>query len=459
MRRWIACMLALLMLVPAALAEETRDMAALTLESVKWCVQLPKDAQVIKAVAYSCGDFEGYPVEALLIAATPSEEAQAFRGAAAGLLLVDLADGRVYTDSDFPVFEGQPVQSREDALLWLFNSWASNWYQENVRLWTENETCVPLTEDEIKFVNDQLMKYFTAPGFTVPAEPPMEMEVPAEQPVQAKETAEPQIPAEQPVDVAATAEPERENASEGAKAEESVDRGEFGWAGTWLPYVYGEFQGNFVVRPDNTCELDGRAMRMEPRNMDRTDLFTLYEGDSEVGYLSFIPEKRSVHVVIGEGAEAFTQNFYAEWMYEQIELTAENLMEYFAVHEEWEFEYDLFDEVEAVRYRQELQIKPEYGVPDHMLSKVAVEYSAAEACYDCSLDADAQTAELLQERWRRDPNTKQMQFRVLQQEDGAETYGQMLMQNRVYDDDGLCVTAMTDLEILRVKGTLFIPIQ
>ena len=82
-----------------------------------------------------------------------------------------------------------------------------------------------------------------------------------------------------------------------------------------------------MVRSDNTCELDGRVMRMEPRNMDRTDLFTLYEGDSEVGYLSFVPEKRSVHVVIGEGAEAFTQNFYAEWRYEQIELTPENRME------------------------------------------------------------------------------------------------------------------------------------
>lgn len=448
MKRLLAALLALIVLLPSAQAESLSP-AALTEEAVKWCAALPKDSQVLRAVEYSCDDIEGQSVHALLIAATATQEAYNFYGNAAGLLLVDLSDGKVYSHGDFPVFEGQPVQSREDALLWLFNCWDSAQRPGTQIIWSENEQQIPLTEEEIQAVNANLTAYFTPSAQEQQAESTMLPEAPAPGEAQAEATVIPEAPAEKP---SVTAEPAASAAPEAPV--EPEDRGEFGMAGTWLDVVYGSSGITAQITAENELIIGEHTLQIVWREENLRYGELMLDGE-DVGdfYCRDDRTYASADYVLPDGTEEHMA-FEPEWNFDVIEINMDNWQDYFELTEEYSVAYDAFDEIDYLTYRQQLILKQECVPFERLstgLSKVAVEYVCTEGRYDCTLD-DAGTLtfdELLSS------STGDSKVRKMGSQTSLNEYGLHLQQSNMHDFPQGNLYRVDELEILRIKGALY----
>ncbi|MBQ8653877.1 MAG: hypothetical protein IJ507_02975 [Clostridia bacterium] len=131
-------------------------------EAVRWCVDFPKDSQVLSAAEYVC-KLGGQPVHALLIHASQSQFVSDHFGTAAGLMVLDLDTGMLITHTNFifPENAGETM-TRDEALHMLFASFDSHVSFGTEIIVTDSEIVTPLDASDISAINAALYQHFTA---------------------------------------------------------------------------------------------------------------------------------------------------------------------------------------------------------------------------------------------------------------------------------------------------------
>lgn len=159
------CLLLGMMMVGNACAEASAPEALnrnqqAVYEAVKYCNDLPKNAQVLRAMEYMC-KVEGEQLRLLLIETTQNPDLIAMFGRCAGIMLVDQDEGKVITYSNCVWPEEYNIQSREDALNMVFSCYLSHVEGYNPIIFADHEMTYPLTEEEMAAVNEALVQHFS----------------------------------------------------------------------------------------------------------------------------------------------------------------------------------------------------------------------------------------------------------------------------------------------------------
>ena len=119
-----------------------------------------EEIQVIRALHYYNDDadaYNGYTPELLFVRVEMSEETNMMYGSSAGHLMIDVTNGESRTVDDLEQnFDMNNPKTTEQMQTLLF--WASDAYFEGINpfVWTENETRVELSEEELETINQIL---------------------------------------------------------------------------------------------------------------------------------------------------------------------------------------------------------------------------------------------------------------------------------------------------------------
>ena len=167
MRKTMAVILCMVLLLTAgvSLAEEPafEGNQALVFETMKWCLDIPKDARALHAMEYE-NTIEGQAVHVLLIHITQNEAISRLYGNSACIVMVDLDTMDVYTYANLTYPESGEIASKEDALKITFACYDSIIQGINEGMWGgPDEKYTELTAEELEAVNQALMAHFVQP--------------------------------------------------------------------------------------------------------------------------------------------------------------------------------------------------------------------------------------------------------------------------------------------------------
>jgi len=159
MKKIIVVFMMILMMGGVAVAEAFDDNQALVFETVKWCNDVPKNAQVLAAREYT-GDFEGIEIHTLLIHTTQDENINMMFGMSSEIIIVDLETGDVYTYKNLSMPETGEISSREDALSMVYNCYDSFLQGYNDGYWVGRQNFIDMPAEDIEAINAELSAHF-----------------------------------------------------------------------------------------------------------------------------------------------------------------------------------------------------------------------------------------------------------------------------------------------------------
>lgn len=155
----IAMTLFVLPCLSACAEESFNARQQLVFDTVKYCNDVPKQAQITGACEYYC-KVEGYPLRALIIGVRQTEHIANHFGLAARVILLDTDTGEVVTYTTFREPMGE-VTSASDALHLLFNHVISLTMDQAEQIYADHEMLFWLSIEEVRAVNDALTQHFT----------------------------------------------------------------------------------------------------------------------------------------------------------------------------------------------------------------------------------------------------------------------------------------------------------
>ena len=155
----IAAMLLALPFLSACAEEGLNARQQLVFDTVKYCNDVPKQAEVTGACEYYC-KVEGYPLRALIISVTQTEHIVNHFGPSSQIILLDTDTGEVVTYASFREPTGE-VAGASDALHLLFNHIASAAMNQTEQFYADHEMLFWLSAEEVSAVNDALYTHFT----------------------------------------------------------------------------------------------------------------------------------------------------------------------------------------------------------------------------------------------------------------------------------------------------------
>lgn len=145
-------------------------------------------------------------------------------------------------------------------------------------------------------------------------------------------------------------------------------------------------------------------------------------------------------------------------LYEAVEITAENWDKYFEITDEGKFGENAFGEVESFTYYQYLSLKEEYiDKFSSSLSKLVMELDFTYGKKGCQVDLANKKYTLLDsyEVDTYDRDSSDYTFSYYNNEDEAY-YRTTLMSSYFNKENGYLSDFRTDLEVVRVKGTIYL---
>lgn len=166
MKRMVTSLLITVLLMTAALpacAVSDQDLPELLFETVKWSVDFPKDAQIVKATEFLCkvGDFQ---LHLLLAEVTQHEETNNMYGTSSRILLIDLDTGSIINYKNIVWPEEFSIATREDALFVIFAGYDSYMLGYSPFIFAEHEITFPLAQEVIDDINARLAEHFLLPA-------------------------------------------------------------------------------------------------------------------------------------------------------------------------------------------------------------------------------------------------------------------------------------------------------
>lgn len=164
-KRVLAVIIAMILLLGLniSFAEEASVFNAhqkLLFETVKWNVNLPKDAQILHAEEYICKMTQDIPVRVLLAEITQNPDIEMMYGTSSRLLLIDLETMQVVDHKSVVWPESSDIATKEEALNMLFSCYDSYLQGYNEFIYADHEIVTPVAEDEIAAINEALNHYF-----------------------------------------------------------------------------------------------------------------------------------------------------------------------------------------------------------------------------------------------------------------------------------------------------------
>lgn len=163
MKRIYALLIALLLCAVPALADsaELTGNALLVHDTVKWCMDVPKNAQVLSATEFTCKMTDDYVGHYMLIHVTQDPTIENMMGFASKIIIVDLNTAITYTYNSIENFDVFEINSPEDAAVMLFNSYDAYIQGFNDCIWWgDGEILVHLPEEDVEAINAALTAHF-----------------------------------------------------------------------------------------------------------------------------------------------------------------------------------------------------------------------------------------------------------------------------------------------------------
>lgn len=144
--------------------------------------------------------------------------------------------------------------------------------------------------------------------------------------------------------------------------------------------------------------------------------------------------------------------------YEAIEITTGNWDEYFEITDEGKFSENAFGEVEGFNYYQYLSLKEEYiDKFSNSLSKLVMELDFTYGKKGCEVDLPNKKYTLLDsyevDTYDRDSSDYTFNYSNYENE---EYYRTTLMSSYFNKDNGYLSDFKTAMEVIRVKGTIYL---
>lgn len=132
-------------------------------DAIRWNLNLPKQATIVRAEEYSVELSKAVTLHALLMEVAVTPEMEMMYGMASKIVVIDLDTGDLL---DYKTFDGNvmwpegEVTDKTEALNLLFNGYWSYLEGYNQIIMTDREEIISIPEEDIQAVNDALKAVF-----------------------------------------------------------------------------------------------------------------------------------------------------------------------------------------------------------------------------------------------------------------------------------------------------------
>lgn len=238
--------------------------------------------------------------------------------------------------------------------------------------------------------------------------------------------------------------------------------------GEWTPSLYATEEYGLTavtINKDGTAKFGDKNYTWEFAYAYESSLdMVLKDGDTEAykAYV-YLEDDGSTYMsfsrVDGENSSSHIGNLYNLDEYTKIELTADNIYDYFEEKEKVSFDKDAFGEITSMDVYKYLVLKDEFGTVCDDISNVAVEYSYKEI--EAKVTADKTTGEyhigeVTYDSSDSDPYTNTTTMGELWWDDDVRPYGMQV--GSFYVDEFPVDTVWgidTEFAIIRLAGTIY----
>ncbi len=238
--------------------------------------------------------------------------------------------------------------------------------------------------------------------------------------------------------------------------------------GTWIPdeTASKDSHTGFAIKADGTCVVDGKDYTWTIGNASKTSAhIDVLDGETKVHMLQLSVNadygyKRATLYTYTDAnnAQSTKGTYYRNEDYTIVEITNDNWQEYFEIKEVLSTDKNAFGEFDKLRSQNCFRLKDAESTVNSVLSSGGVEYQYVSACLDVTVDFENMTYTTSETRNSADRNsTAELGYYTDPQ--GAQYYGVSIGGFVASDLDKNQVATVwrpTDIEILRVQGTLYI---
>ena len=159
MKKVFMIVLCAMMLVSSACASELMGQRQEKIyETVKYCMDIPKDAQVINAMEYACNP--GKLMHMLLIHVSQDEDVEALNGYISKIIAVDLETDFVYTYKNIEMPDAPDMNDINHVRAMIINSYDTYLQGNGEFIWMDSEIKFELSQEEINAINMRLYEDF-----------------------------------------------------------------------------------------------------------------------------------------------------------------------------------------------------------------------------------------------------------------------------------------------------------